>query len=349
MSAVYFLIPGARLPKAVIPSVSPTLDRRVFDELTRGADPVQVQQLVQRPILEGAVHLVWLQQVIGKLGGMPQTAAFEWEADGGPSMSTETWRLWAYHFEVDDHGCRTVALTHKLTQDERNRLHDDLLALVRRFNFQLQQWEGRWYLTRKDDWECQARPWCAQNHQYYNEGCYWGEEFETMRTAIAEFLKDHPVNLDRQAAGHETIDGLWPEGGSRRFLLKASTLRAVMSNDSFVHGWAQNAGLLNFRTTRVMDAWPEAPEGDLLCVIDDLYEPYRKGDWDAWAKAWPVAWERIQKLTAEAKSRRCQKLVLIGTGSVDTHTTGIEFKKTSGLFARFSKAKPLSLEEFLNE
>ena len=80
MSAVYFLIPGARLPKAVIPSVSPTLDRRVFDELTRGADPVQVQQLVQRPILEGAVHLVWLQQVIGKLGGMPQTAAFEWEA-----------------------------------------------------------------------------------------------------------------------------------------------------------------------------------------------------------------------------------------------------------------------------
>ncbi|MBR4939890.1 MAG: hypothetical protein IKZ24_02240, partial [Burkholderiaceae bacterium] len=184
---------------------------------------------------------------------------------------------------------------------------------------------------------------------YYNEGCYWGEEFETMRTAIAEFLKDHPVNLDRQAAGHETIDGLWPEGGSRRFLLKASTLRAVMSNDSFVHGWAQNAGLLNFRTTRVMDAWPEAPEGDLLCVIDDLYEPYRKSDWDAWAKAWPVAWERIQKLTAEAKSRRCQKLVLIGTGSVDTHTTAIEFKKTSGLFARFSKAKPLSLEEFLNE
>ncbi|MBR5458114.1 MAG: hypothetical protein IKV42_00455, partial [Burkholderiaceae bacterium] len=72
MSAVYFLIPGARLPKAVIPSVTSTLDRRVFDELTRGADPVQVQQLVQRPILEGAVHLVWLQQVIGKLGGMPQ-------------------------------------------------------------------------------------------------------------------------------------------------------------------------------------------------------------------------------------------------------------------------------------
>ena len=51
MSAVYFLIPGARLPKAVISSVTSTLDRRVFDELTRGADPVQVQQLVQRPIL----------------------------------------------------------------------------------------------------------------------------------------------------------------------------------------------------------------------------------------------------------------------------------------------------------
>ena len=122
-----------------------------------------------------------------------------------------------------------------------------------------------------------------------------------------------------------------------------------MANDTFVHGWAQNAGLLNFRTTRVMDAWPDAPEGDLLCVIDDLYEPYRKGDWNSWAKAWPKVWECIQKLTAEAKSRRCQKLVLIASGSLDTHTTAVEFKKTSGLFARFSKPRSLSLEDFLNE
>ncbi len=349
MSAVYFLIPGARIPQTQLTDVTKTLDRHLFDELTRGSEPVQSQTLVNSPILEGATHLVWLQQVIGKLGGMPQTAAFEWEADGGPTMSTETWRLWAFHFTSDDHGRRTVELEHPLTQDERNRLHDELLALVRRFDFQLQQWEGRWYLTCKTDWSSQTRPWCAQNHQYYTPDCWYGEAFEAMQEAIGHFLKDHPVNHDRREKGWETIDGLWPEGGSRRFLLKASTLRAVMANDSYVQGWAQNAGLLNFRTTKLLNEWPEAPEGDLLAVIDDLYVPYRRGDWQAWAAAWPLVWEKIQNLSTQAKARRCQKMVLIASGSTDTRTVVIDFKKSGGLFARFSKPKALALEDLLIE
>ena len=349
MSAVYFVIPGARLPESVINSRLSSLDASVFNRLTAGAQPIDHQTLVHDSVLEGAVHVFWLWRVIAKASGMPQTAAFEWEADGGPSMAAETWRLHAYT-KVGD---LLEDVEETLTESERDAMHDQVHALVQPFGFFLQQWVGRWYLTRKDDWRVAVRPWCAQKHRALTSASIAGEDaqnFLKLQQTLAQFLAEHPVNQARQAAGQAPIQGFWPDGGSRRYLLKPSTLRAVMANDSYVHGWAQNAGLLNFRTTRVNDEWPEAPQGDLLCVIDDLYDAYRQGNWDLWFERWPQAWEKIQNLAHQAQQRRCQHVVLISTGETDTHTCTAELKgKAGGFFARFSKPKSADLSTFLAE
>ena len=122
-----------------------------------------------------------------------------------------------------------------------------------------------------------------------------------------------------------------------------------MSNDSFVWGWAQNAGLLNFRTTAVKDDWPECPEGDLLAVLDNLYEPYRAQDWSLWKQRLPLVLEQLQHLTQLAQKRRCQKMVVVASGANDTRTFSVELSMTKSLLARFKKKTPLNLEGLLSE
>ena len=240
----------------------------------------------------------------------------------------------------------------ELSETERDALHDDVLAIAREFGFQLQQWADRWYLTRNKDWQVLVRPWCAQEFQPFTEASLQGpeaESFKSLDQKLRAILKKSAVNQKRLSEGLETIDGFWPDGGSRRHLLKPSTLRAVMANDSFVWGWAQNAGLLNFRTTAVKNDWPEAPEGDLLAVIDDLYVPYREKNWSLWAQKLPDAIASISHLWNLAHARRCGRLVLIASGAKDTHTVVIEKGAAKGLFSRFKKKKALNVESFLGE
>lgn len=352
MSAVYFLIPGLRLPNDKLAEMVDTIDFSTLLSLGEGAEEVLEQTLIKHPLLSGATHLVWLWQVICKSSGIPETAAFEWEADGGPTMSTQTWRLWSTH-EIEDNG-QIVTATPKrdLNGEERDSLHDQVLACVRQFGFQLQQWEGRWYLTRKDDWNVAVRPWYAQNHQPLTPNAYDGvgiEDFIQLRQQLAHILKESSVNQKRRDKGEDTIDGFWPDGGSRRHLFKASTLRGVMSNDSFVWGWAQNAGLLNFRTTPVKNEWPDCPEGDLLAVLDGLYDAYRAQDWERWKSELPGVLNQLEHLTKLAQKRRCQKLVIVASGALDTHTVSVDLGVTKGLLARFKKKKPLDLNTLLSE
>ncbi len=352
MSAVYFLIPGLRLPSEVQSSLQSQTDFSELVALTTGAEPVIEQTLIHHPTLSGAAAYVWLWQVIAKSTGVPETAAFEWEADGGPSMSTQTWRLWSAHHGACDKGIVTRAPGTDLTADERHALHDEVVSCVRRFGFELQQWENRWYLTRKIDWPIIVRPWFAQNHQLLADDSVAGDakaEFLAMREALMTILQKSSVNEERRAAGIDTVDSFWPDGGSRRHLLKPSVLRAVMSNDSFVWGWAQNAGLLNFRTTAVNDTWPECPPGDLLAVLDDLWEPYRAGHWQEWQKRIPRLITQLKNLTDQAKSRRCERLVIVACGADDTHTVCSSIGAARGLLGRFKKKPGVNITELLSD
>ena len=197
------------------------------------------------------------------------------------------------------------------------------------------------------------RPWAAQKYQPFTDENLEGpaiEEFKALAQKLRLILKKSDVNTRRIQSGLETIDGFWPDGGSRRYLLKPSTLRAVMANDSYVWGWAQNAGLLNFRTTALKNDWPEAPEGDLLAVVDGLYDSYRRRNWNDWAQALPGVIETVQHLADLAHKRRASRLVLVASGARDTHTVVVDQTSgAKGLFARFKKKKGLDLNRFLSE
>ena len=353
MYCAYFLVPGLRLPEGVYEQIAQKTDFSVLSKLTVGAEDILEQTLVDSPVLRGATHLVWLWQVIGKSRGMPETAAFEWEADGGPAMGAETWRLHSVHDDIKDGETILRSPAQELTGEERDSLHDEILACVRNYGFQLQQWADRWYLTRNKDWQVAVRPWCAQKYRPFSVDSIDGTEadqFKAMDQKLRALLKESSVNAQRKAAGLETIDAFWPDGGSRRHLLKPSTLRAVMGNDAFIWGWAQNAGLLNFRTTALKNDWPEAPEGDLLAVADGLWESYRKKDWEAWSKELPQVMQTVTHLAELARARRANRLVLVASGETDTHTVVVnEAGGAKGLFARFKKKKPLNLQAYLNE
>lgn len=353
MYCAYFLVPGLRLPEGVFEQIAQKTDFSGLSKLAEGAEDILEQTLVDSPVLRGATHLVWLWQVIGKSRGMPETAAFEWEADGGPAMGAETWRLHSVHDDIKDGETILRSPAQELTEFERDALHDEVLAIAREFGFQLQQWADRWYLTRNKDWQVAVRPWCAQKYSPFGEDSIEGNEadqFKAMDQKLRALLKESSVNAQRKAAGLETIDAFWPDGGSRRHLLKPSTLRAVMANDAFIWGWAQNAGLLNFRTTALKNDWPEAPEGDLLAVADGLWESYRKKDWEAWSKELPQVMQTIAHLAELARARRANRLVLVASGETDTHTVVVnEAGGAKGLFARFKKKKPLNLQAYLNE
>ena len=350
MNTVYFLIPGLRLPQTICAEIIARTDCTKLLESCGSAEEIMSQQLVHDSVWDGAAHQIWLWRVISKQTTDPETAAFEWEADGGPSMGAQTWRLWSFH-QRDDKTVKSPEPV--LTQDERIELHDELVRCVRRFGFELQQWEGRWYLTRKTDWAVTVKPWCAQKFHPITEHSVTGdarEDFFALQQALRDFMADSSINVSRRSRGQETVDGFWPDGGSRRHLLKASTLRAVMCNDSAVLGWAQNAGLLNFRTIPVADDWPKAPEGDLLCVIDDLYESYRQADWQTWSTQLPEVARRICVLSTSARKRRCTRIVIVACGAVDTHTISFEAGGTAkGFLARFKKKKTLDLNDFLTE
>ena len=352
MNSVYFLVPGLRVPSHAWDEATRGADFSTLATLFEGADPVLEQTLVQTPVLAGATHLLWLWEVLSKTRSMPETAAFEWEADGGPAMGTETWRLWSAHLQMTPSGLLTESPRKELSAAERDQLHDDILAVARRHGFQLQQWADRWYLTRNQDWNLVVRPWCAQKYRPFSTDSLSGADeqaFIALDEKLRAILKKNDVNAKRLAQGMETIDGFWPDGGSRRHLLKPSTIRAVMANDSYVWGWAQNAGLLNFRTTALKDNWPEAPEGDLLAVVDGLYESYRQKDWSTWAQKLPDVIKTVTHLADLAHARRATRLVLVASGARDTHTVVIDKNATKSLFARFKKKKTLNLENFLGE
>ena len=112
MNSVYFLVPGLRVPKNAWDDAIQGADFSALATLFEGAEPVLEQRLVQTPVLAGATHLLWLWEVLSKTKSMPEMAAFEWEADGGPAMGTETWRLWSVHLKETPAGLLTEAPHH---------------------------------------------------------------------------------------------------------------------------------------------------------------------------------------------------------------------------------------------
>ena len=107
-----------------------------------------------------------------------------------------------------------------------------------------------------------------------------------------------------------------------------------MSDEPVLRSWAMEAGMLcQFVSHTTGKTWPEeAAPGDMIAVISDLWEPWLRGDWDAWLAALPGVASKIAELKAAAIARKTESTAIVACG---LGTTATFLPKTEGLKSRF--------------
>lgn len=344
MNVCYILVPGMRLPPDVL---SEEGFLRPYElSLGKFDGKIYEEQLVDTPLLDGGADLSWLMHFFHISGPVPPTGAYEWCADGGPDMNSEIWRLHEFHNKDG-----VLYETEPFSEQERDLLYRKMAAAAENFGFHLQQWGNRWYLSRFKDWGVQTRPWRLQRGRKFDENAYTDNaegSFRKFLDCVEHLLRDSPVSKSRASAGFQRVDGLYPDGGSRRRLIKKNDVRAVLADAGYIRGWAQNAGLLSHRTVKLRGSWPEAPEGSLLAVVDTLYESYRNKDWERWRSLLPEVLSQAGGLAATAKKRRAGTLMLVASGRVTARVAQFSLNRPF-LFSGNLTTKDFPLERLLKE
>lgn len=108
---------------------------------------------------------------------------------------------------------------------------------------------------------------------------------------------------------------VWLSGGGGAFdyVYPPTKIRSVLTDNEAVKGWALAAGILLQRIGKVTGAttWLEdAPQGECIALIEELYEPWLKQDWQTWEAHIPKVCERIDVLSAASKRKGATPLSL---------------------------------------
>ena len=341
MSQAYFLIPGLLLPadaRSKITAETLTVADR-FSAAVKG-DPIR-QTLVAGP-LTGSVHLAWVWQVVTRRPLPFSSAPFAWLIDDGPDLTSEIWSL----------TCFTSAAGHPaditLTDDTVEALSVLLRRPLEERGFTLQRWDKTFYLTRQTGWGVVAPEWPV-----IRAGLVSYDGLAPLPEANQTVLEDarddlHTLNqilADARltdAAG-QLITGLAITGGGCQQRFNPPTkIRSVLADTPFIRSWAQESGILNHRTGRVTGTtvWPEdAPAGDVIAVIDMLYEPWLKRDWTEWAHRLPDTLAACKTLAAASKKKNCTTALVVACGMTDTVTLTTTTAPAAGLLARLTQKR----------
>lgn len=356
MTQVYFLIPGLILPasaKALLSEEALKAAALLTESVT---GDVLRQTLVTGPE-SGSVHLAWAWKVITRRALPFSTAPFSWLIDDGPDLTCEIWSL--------TFGSRTASGSIKkasLNDDCVDTLSNILYKPLQQAGFTLQRWDTVFYLTRKTGWGVIAPEWPlieAGLHRPNSLIMAPNSSVTALNQAIADL--DTLTTYLRQAQLHDTqgnyLDTLAITGGGcqQRFF-PPTLLRSVLSDDPAIRSWAQESGILNHRTAKASGtvSWPtDAPAGECLAVISELYEPWLYQDWALWSSKLPNVVHQIRSLAQAAASKGCDSALLVGCSTQQTVSIAIKIPRThSGaisLLERFQRKRKLSPEAWLFE
>ncbi len=349
MTQAFILIPGGRLPADV---ASDVLNRCSLEEkhalTTIGAGAGQaVEQTLDTAVYRRAPHLVWLWRVITRRPAPPQEAPWRWLALGGREQATQFWSVDPITL-VDG---RISKVTPELSFDEFMKLTIAVEPLFMKAGFRMQMWDNIWFGTRKEDWQVVTAPRMAMTGLTIDELPITGDEADAARQlfrAVAEVLKDHPVNIEREKAGLPRIDALWVSGGGHEQLFFPPTLiRSVASNDAAVRGWANASSILIERIGKNTGDWPEAPSGDVIAEADELYDAWLRQDWDAWRAELPAVARKVTDYREHAKRFGVDTTLVIAFGDGRSVTLAPEGK--SLLKKLFGNAGGLDAKEWCSE
>ncbi len=338
MPTAYFLIPGLRLPKDAASEILQKADPDALQTLASGFGPPSVQPLVSeltRPFALCSHHL-WFWGVIPRGKTTPAHAAYEWLEDFGPTLSTE---IWSITLCAEKNGVLMSLDDDPLTSEEIDAVSVPLRKALAPFGFVLQIWDTQLYATRMKDWDSVMRPWSCQAGRSAEEADAIAGNRETamaaMKAAAAAVRSSAPAET-RAAAGRPAPSFAWISGGGRQIRFYPPTrMRAVMSDEPVLRSWAKEAGILCQYVSKIGPKWPEeAPPGDVLAAVSDLWDPWLKHDWDRWLAALPETAAKVRALKEDALSRRkTDQFVLIACGHGSAVTLAAQ--KKEGFRSRF--------------
>jgi hypothetical protein len=304
------LVPGALIFEADWGQVTPDFaPDRLARRLTRAR---RTWQALGAPWSDGAAHLEWLARAFGVPGDPPASAAYAWREAGGPQASDSSGRdIWfcePVHLSLEPE--RTVLApidTPPLTEAESRQLFDEAADSAREHGAVLRQAAGRWYLFPDEPWDLRTTPLQAALGASVEARLPQGKHASHWRRLLNEVqMRWHVnrVNRDRETQRQQTANGLWLHGGGAWHALDASRFARVESDDAAVLGWL-----------RAGHSDPDRRTGlDSLTVRPQLFEPYWRRDWQAWAAAWKPLDSLIEALLSSGGSGHGRELELVASG-----------------------------------
>ncbi|HPE02038.1 MAG TPA: hypothetical protein PK326_08805 [Burkholderiaceae bacterium] len=310
------VLPGALLPADLAPEVLRAANASVLAGLARGARlaPLQVLPWELSP---GAAHLHWLWRYFGG-DGLPITAPYAWRALGGPALATELWACRPAHCALArDHMALAALDGSPPSPAELEARAPAVREAAAAAGCVLQELDEHWFLSRTEPWDLQVRAWESQLDQAIGPESASGAAVLAWRRLTNEVQMHWEVaglNAEREAAGRLTINSVWIEGGGVWRRLRPATVRAVMSDEAAVRGWALAAGLPDAAVTPVRERWPEATRGDRLAVLSELLPAWRLRDWGQWLACLPALEARVAALVEQARAAGHAEVRLVATG-----------------------------------
>lgn len=323
MSKAFILIPGARLPSDEADQIlasMPDASAKALESLGEGTGQV-VPQVLDAGCYRRAPHLVWLWRVLTRRNSPPHEAPWRWLSMGGREQAPELWCLTPLSLDAEG---RVLPQRPQLDEREFMELTFAIEPVFLKADLRVQIWDTSWFLTRRKDWALIAAPAMALPGLALDEAPLEGEATGEVRKLLAEvrdILAAHPVNEARRTAGKPAADALWISGGGHEQLFFPPTLiRSVACNDAAVRGWANAAGILLERIGKDTGRWPEAPQGDVIAVIEDLYPAWLARDWEAWARALPEVARKAASYREDAKRFEAGDVLLVAFGETGAAT-----------------------------
>jgi hypothetical protein len=315
--ACILVLPGALLPADLARDVLRAARAPQFAALARGAELAPLQALPW-DLSPGAAQLTWLWRHFGG-EGWPVLAPYAWRALGGPPLATELWACRPAHCALArDHIALNALDGDPPSAAELEARVPALREAAAAAGFALQELDTHWFLARREPWAVQVRIWDAQLDAAIGPESVSGDAALAWRRLSNEVQMAWEVaglNEAREAAGRPAINTVWIDGGGPWRRLPPASVRALMSDDAVVRGWALAAGLPEDAVTPLQARWPEAPRGGRLALLPDLLPAWRLRDWGAWLERLPALEARIADLIAQARAAGEREVRLIATGA----------------------------------
>ena len=316
MSKAFILIPGARLPEGEaqrILSSLPEASARALSSLGEGAGQV-VAQVLDAGCYRRAPHLSWLWRVITRRNSTPHEAPWRWLSLGGREQAPELWCLTPLSLENG----HVLAERPELEEREFMELTFAIEPVFLKAGLRVQIWDTSWFLTRREDWAVTTAPAMALPGLMLDEAPVEGEAAEEVKGLLRE------------------VRAILAE-----LFFPPTLIRSVASDDAAVRGWANAAGILIERIGRDTGRWPEAPHGDVVAVIEDLYPAWLARDWEAWARALPEVARKAASYREDAKRFEADDVLLVAFGETGAATLApAEAGLMERLFRRKSSVEP---------